>query len=74
MRITDKLARDTIKGYYNKVIGFAPTNKDIIIKDIKDGIITASINGQHRQFKINITIDIEDITNITDIDTGSIVD
>lgn len=63
MKITFKLAKEVIKSYYLKTIGFTPMNKDIIVKDINDDIITASINGQHRQFRINVAIDIDDVTN-----------
>ena len=74
MKITFKLAKETIKSYYLKTIGFAPLNKDIIIKDINDDIITASINGQHRQFRIDVAIHIDDVTITSSVDANTIAD
>lgn len=74
MKITFKLAKEFIKSYYLKTIGFTPMNKDIIVKDINDDIITASINGQHRQFRINVHIDIDDVTNLGLVDANTIAD
>ena len=63
MKITMQTAKSAIKKYYLDTIGFTPMNKDIVIKDINGDIITASINGQHRQFKVNVTITSGDVTN-----------
>lgn len=64
MKITMPTAKSVIKKYYLDTIGFMPMNKDIVIKDINGDIITASINGQHRQFKVRVTITCEDVTNL----------
>mgnify|MGYP001771335213 CR=1 FL=1 len=61
MKITMQTAKSVIKKYYIDTIGFMPMNKDIVIKDINDDIITASINGNHRHFKANISV--EDVTD-----------
>ena len=60
MKITMQTAKSVIKKYYLDTIGFMPMNKDIVIKDINDDIITASINGNYRHFKANISV--EDVT------------
>ena len=64
MKITIPTAKSIIKKYYLDTIGFTPMNKDIVIKDINGDIITASINGQHRQFKVKVIIGCDDITNL----------
>ena len=64
MKITMPTAKSVIKKYYLDTICFAPMNKDIVIKDINGDIITASINGQHRQFKVKVTIACEDVTSL----------
>lgn len=64
MKITMQTAKSVIKKYYLDTIGFTPMNKDIVIKDINGDIITASINGQHRQFEVKVTIACEDVTNL----------
>lgn len=66
MKITKQTAKSVIKQYYLDTIGFTPMNKDIVIKDINGDIITASINGQHRQFNVNVTIACENINLIAD--------
>ena len=74
MKITMQTAKSLIKKYYLDTIGFMPMNKDIVIKDITDDIITASINGNHRQFKTNVAISIEDVTTLSSIDADTIAD
>lgn len=64
MKITMPTAKSVIKNYYLHTIGFTPMNKDIVIKDINGDIITTSINGQHRQFKVKVTVVCEDVTNL----------
>lgn len=60
MKITMQTAKSVIKKYYLDTIGFMPTNKDIAIIAINGDIITASINGNHKYFKVNISV--EDVT------------
>ena len=74
MKITFKLAKEAIKKFYLRTIGFTPRNKDIIVKDINGEIINASINGQHRQFRINVAINIDDITNLSSPNVNTIAD
>lgn len=64
MKITIPTAKSVIKKYYLNTVGFSPMNKDIVIKDINGDIITASINGQHMQLKVKVTIVCEDVTNL----------
>lgn len=74
MKITIQTAKSLIKKYYLDTIGFMPMNKDIVIKDITGDIITASINGNHRQFNIKVAIKIEDVTALSSIDADTIAD
>lgn len=60
MKITIQTAKSVIKKYYFDTIGFTPMNKDIVIIAINGDVITASINGNHRYFKVNISV--EDVT------------
>lgn len=61
MKITTLTAKSIIKKYYLDTIGFAPKNKDIVINDINGDIITASINGKNKQFKVTVSIACEDV-------------
>lgn len=61
MKITMLIAKSIIKKHYLDTIGFEPMNKDIVINDINGDIITASINGKNRQFKVTVSIACEDV-------------